>query len=245
MAQHAASTIQREGVDAFLKFVGPKLGQRRSRLDASFVNDKLVTRAIKLAKKWKGPSHPKIAPLMELLEESAKAGRKVIVFAELRDTVEYLTDLCRQRGLSAERFTGQGKRGGRPGMTQTRQRALLEAFSAGQFRILCGTSIAEEGLDIPQVDLVIFFEPVASDIRLIQRSGRTGRDSPGSVIVLTTDRSLDDRYLRSGLMRERRMKRLVKKLAEGSIETRTREAKPRADSAARDESQTAFDRAVS
>ena len=170
MAQHAAGTIQREGVDAFLKFVGPKLEAGRSRLDASFVNDALVARAIKMAKKWKGPSHPKIAPLMELLDESAAAGRKAIVFAELRDTVDFLTEKARERGLSAERFTGQGTRDGRKGMTQKQQRARLEAFSSGQFKILIGTSIAEEGLDIPQVDLVVFFEPVASDIRLIQRS---------------------------------------------------------------------------
>ncbi len=48
---------------------------------------------------------------------------------------------------------------------------------------------------------------------IIQRGGRMGRDAPGSVVILTTNRSLDERYLWSGLKRERRMKRLVKKLA--------------------------------
>jgi len=121
-------------------------------------------------------------------------------------------------------------------MTQKQQRARLEAFSSGQFKILIGTSIAEEGLDIPQVDLVVFFEPVASDIRLIQRSGRTGRDSPGSVVVLTTDRSLDERYLWSGLKRERKMKRLVRKLADASLEKERRQTL-----AVNDEAQAASD----
>ena len=73
-------------------------------------------------------------------------------------------------------------------------------------------------MDIPQVDLVVFFEPVASDIRSIQRSGRTGRDAAGRVVVMTTNRSLDERYLWSGIKRERRMKRLVNKLASEAMQ---------------------------
>jgi ERCC4-related helicase len=39
---------------------------------------------------------------------------------------------------------------------------------------LVATSIAEEGIDISQVDLVVFYEPIPSEIRYIQRRGRTG-----------------------------------------------------------------------
>jgi len=239
-AMHAANTIQREGVDAFLKFVGPKFGEGRSRIDASFVNDARIARAFKVAKKWKGTSHPKLAPLLDLVREVAGKGQKVIVFAELRDTVEFLTELCRREGLSAERFTGQGTREGRKGMTQKQQHALLARFGAGEFTILCATSIGEEGLDIPQVDVVAFFEPVASDIRLIQRSGRTGREAPGRVVVLTTDRSLDEKYLWSGLKRERRMKRLVRKLADENLEASARTAKREAIVKPDSEPQTKF-----
>ena len=219
MGMHAANTVQREGVDSFRKFVTPKAKPGRSNLDASFVNDAHVARAIKLAAKWKGISHPKVEPLLVLVRENATPGRKIIVFAELRDTVDYLVGLIRKEGLATERFTGQGTREGRKGMTQKEQRAVLERFAVAQFPVLVGTSIAEEGLDIPQVDLVVFFEPVASDIRLIQRSGRTGRDAPGRVVILTTNRSLDEKYLWSGLKREKRMKRLVRKLADTGIGT--------------------------
>lgn len=90
--------------------------------------------------------------------------------------------------------------------------------------MLCATSIAEEGLDVPQVDLVVFYEPVASDVRLIQRKGRTGRDSPGRVVILTTDRTADERYLHAGIRREKRMKRMVKRLAEEGIKGDARSA---------------------
>lgn len=218
MTMHAAATVQREGVDAFTRFIEPKFAKGRSRLDASFVNDLHVARAFKVAKRWKGPSHPKLEPLLVLLQQTGVPGKKVIVFAELRDTVDFLVDLLTRSGLRAERFVGQGSREGRKGMTQRQQQSLLQRFSAGEFPILCATSIAEEGLDIPQVDLVVFFEPVASDIRSIQRSGRTGRDAAGRVVVMTTNRSLDERYLWSGIKRERRMKRLVNKLASEAMQ---------------------------
>jgi len=80
------------------------------------------------------------------------------------------------------------------------------------------TDIRPFRVDIPQADLVVFFETVTSDIRSIQRSGRTGRDAAGRVIVMTTNRSLDERYLWSGVKRERRMKRLVKKLASEALQ---------------------------
>ena len=242
MGMHAANTVQREGVHPFRKFVTPKTKPGRTKLDASFVNDAHVARAIKLAAKWKGTSHPKIEPLLVLLHENALPGRKIIVFAELRDTVDYLVDLTRKEGLAAERFTGQGTREGRKGMTQKEQRAVLERFAVAQFPVLVGTSIAEEGLDIPQVDLVVFFEPVASDIRLIQRSGRTGRDAPGRVVILTTDRSLDEKYLWSGLKREKRMKRLVRKLADVGLEKLAPPPVPIAEPPAKRATQSALDR---
>jgi hypothetical protein len=42
-------------------------------------------------------------------------------------------------------------------------------------------------LDIAEVDLIVFFEAVASPIRLIQRMGRTGRKKAGRVVMLVND----------------------------------------------------------
>jgi len=73
------------------------------------------------------------------------------------------------------------------------------------------------------VDLVVFYEPVASDVRLIQRKGRTGRDAPGKVIILTTDKTADEAYLWAGMRREKKMRRLVRKLTAVDIESRKEE----------------------
>jgi Fanconi anemia group M protein len=74
------------------------------------------------------------------------------------------------------------------------------------------TSIAEEGLDIPDVDLVIFYEPIPSEIRYIQRRGRTGRRSAGSVIILAAKDTIDKRYLNASKRRIEKMNQTLRNI---------------------------------
>ena len=78
--------------------------------------------------------------------------------------------------------------------------------------MLVATSIGEEGLDIPSVDTVIFYEPIPSEIRNIQRKGRAGRIKFGQVVILVTRGTKDETYLMISRFRERRMRDLVLKI---------------------------------
>ncbi len=98
-------------------------------------------------------------------------------------------------------------------MNQVEQGRILEAFRAGQFPILVASSVAEEGLDVPDVDLVVFFESVPSEIRAIQRRGRTGRSSLGRVIVMLTRDTREVQYQAAEVRRERAMKRIVRRMS--------------------------------
>lgn len=62
--------------------------------------------------------------------------------------------------------------------------AFLQKFRSGGFNTLVATCIAEEGLDIMEVDLVICFDANVSPLRMIQRMGRTGRKRDGRVDIL-------------------------------------------------------------
>ena len=73
------------------------------------------------------------------------------------------------------RFVGQASKRETKGLSQKKQKEIIEKFRLGEFNVLVATSVAEEGLDIPEVDMVILFEPVPSEIRTIQRRGRTAR----------------------------------------------------------------------
>ena len=74
---------------------------------------------------------------------------------------------------------------------------------------MAATSIGEEGLDIPSVDTVVFFEPIPSEIRSIQRRGRAGRLRAGKVVVLITEGTRDEGHLHSSRKKEENMKKIV------------------------------------
>jgi Fanconi anemia group M protein len=130
----------------------------------------------------------------------------VIVFAHYRETADRVTqDLARIPGLRPVRFVGQASHGNDIGLSQKEQVEILEKFKAGEVNVIVATSIGEEGLDIPQVDLVVFYEPVPSEIRTIQRRGRTGRSAAGRVVMLVTTDTRDEAYFYSARRKERKM----------------------------------------
>ena len=97
-------------------------------------------------------------------------------------------------------------RDGEKGLTQKEQKEIIKAFKIGEYDVLLSTSVAEEGIDIPAVDLVILYEPVPSEVRMIQRRGRTGRKRSGRVKVLITNGTRDEGYYWASINKERRMK---------------------------------------
>ena len=157
--------------------------------------------------------HPKFSQTRILLAETLgiNNGDRVIVFTESRDTAEALTDFLSQN-FAVERFVGQGDKEGSDGMTQTEQKDTLDAFRNGEFEVLVSTSVAEEGLDVPEVDLVLFYEPVPTAIRSIQRKGRTGRQDKGRVVVLLANDTRDEAYFWISRRREKEMESELRKL---------------------------------
>ncbi|MFV2041256.1 MAG: helicase-related protein, partial [Candidatus Hydrothermarchaeales archaeon] len=155
-------------------------------------------------------SDPKKEALREIIQ-SIKRDTKIIVFTQYRDTAREITDfLSSFEGVRAVRFVGQASKTGDPGLSQKKQLEVLESFREGEFNVLVATSVAEEGLDIPSVDLVVFFEPVPSEIRMIQRRGRTGRHNVGRVVVLIAEKTRDEGFYWSSVARERRMKKSLR-----------------------------------
>ena len=126
------------------------------------------------------------------------------MFAQYRDQVKAIVGALRENGFSAERFVGK-----KEGVTADEQKRTIARFSAGEFDVMVATSIGEEGLDIPSVDTVVFFEPIPSEIRSIQRRGRAGRLRAGRVVVLITTGTRDEAYFHSSRKKEENMKRIV------------------------------------
>jgi ERCC4-related helicase len=164
--------------------------------------------------------HPKILHLLQLIKDHHHHNQlssindvrnipnlksKILVFTQYRDTATHIVEVLEKNDIKTSRFVGQAKRIGDEGMKQDEQASVLESFRNSDFDVLVATSIAEEGLDIPEVDLVIFYEPISSEIRYIQRRGRAGRKSSGSVIILATKDTIDMRHLYGSKMRVEKM----------------------------------------
>jgi Fanconi anemia group M protein len=136
--------------------------------------------------------------------------RKILIFSQYRDTLEEITNVLNENDIPCMGFYGQSNKKNQKGINQEKQLSILNDFKSGIFPVLVATSVAEEGLDIPNVDLVIFYEPVPSEIRFIQRRGRTGRFSDGKVIVLVTNDSIDSKYLEIAQKKILKMKHILK-----------------------------------
>ena len=170
----------------------------------------------------KNVQHPKLPKLREIVQEEMQRNpeAKLIIFTQYRDSAEEVVKELTALGVSNHIFVGQAKKKGL-GFSQKQQKEILEKFRAGEFKILVATSVAEEGLDIPKVDKVIFFEPVPSAIRAIQRRGRTGRLEEGEVTLLITQGTRDEGYRWSSHHKEKRMHRNLEQLRSSFTATKS------------------------
>lgn len=149
--------------------------------------------------------HPKISKVMGLVSQKINTDPdgKVIVFTQYRDTCDMLIDkLSRIPNAHVAKLIGQSK----GGLKQKEQVQLLEDFRGGKYNTIVSTSVGEEGLDIASTDMVIFYEPIPSEIRTIQRRGRTGRKNSGEVYVLVAKGTRDEVFEKTSKKKEELMK---------------------------------------
>ncbi|WP_227133928.1 DEAD/DEAH box helicase [Halorubellus salinus] len=212
----AVTYVETQSVESLRRYFERQENAARSsgasKASQRMISEAKVQEAMRRAREY-DDLHPKYAEARRLLAETLglEGGERVIVFTESRDTAEALTDFLSD-GFDVRRFVGQGDKEGSDGMTQTQQQEVLDDFRAGEFEVLVSTSVAEEGLDVPEVDLVLFYEPVPTAIRSIQRKGRTGRQAEGRVVVLMAEDTRDEAYFWISKRREREMESELREL---------------------------------
>jgi len=218
--QHGLELVETQGTSAFVAYVDRmKLRSAQPSAPKSLkrvVLDPSVSEAYRIALNLsrRGVEHPKIPRLVEILREFFQRNpeARAIVFVQYRDTASRIVDELQKLGISAVRFVGQGSRAGDKGLSQREQQRIIQEFREDKYKVLVATSVAEEGLDIPSVDLVVFYEAIPSEIRQIQRRGRTGRFSRGQVYVLVSKGTRDEAYLWAARYREKKMIETLKRL---------------------------------
>ena len=208
---HALELLETQGISSLNSYL-ERLQKQRSKAIKKLFSDTRMKNLVKAVHDLNvlGIDHPKLDKLVQIVDKHRD--EKVIIFTQYRDSVEKIIDKLNENDLTAHEFIGQSSRGDKKGMTQKEQIRVLENFRNGKYNALVATSVAEEGIDIPKVDLVIFYEPVPSEIRSIQRRGRTGRSQSGNVVILMTRGTRDEAYYWASVYKERKMSKIVRKM---------------------------------
>jgi ERCC4-related helicase/ERCC4-type nuclease len=209
--RHAVSLAETQGSEALRHYLEKLAGEGAapggSKASQRLSGDPAFQRLVSEASSWTAELHQKLELVGKLVQAQlgAHPGSRIIVFATYRDTVQNLVNHLTTLGIHAERFVGQATKDAERGLTQKKQIEALRRFREGEFRVLIATSVGEEGLDVPSTDMVIFYEAVPSEIRSIQRKGRTGRSGAGKIVVLVTKGTSDEVYRYVSQTRERAM----------------------------------------
>jgi len=187
---YALNIFEAHGITPFLKFCDRTKEKKGAGIKDLFEIDPNFTRAISLAKNQQsnGLEHPKIDRLVDILRDVES---KVLIFSSYRDSVNVIHQKLLDMNISAEILIGKS---GETGLKQKKQIETVQRFRDGVTKALIATRVGEEGLDISEVNLVIFYDNVPSSIRFVQRKGRTGRKDKGRLIVLIAKNTIDETY---------------------------------------------------
>ena len=197
---HAKDLIETQEISLFLSF----LEKIEFRAEQGILSAKRIVnsehfqfvRSTIEKEKLSDLTHPKIDKIISLITEEMEEfnNKKIIIFTQFREMAEFLKNRLQnefKNHLSIEKFIGQSSKMNDFGFSQKLQSEILQKFRNDEINVLIATSVAEEGIDIPNVDAIIFYEPVPSEIRLIQRRGRTGRYASGRCYILVTEDTVD------------------------------------------------------
>ncbi len=187
---HALNVFESHGVTSFLRFCERTREKKGVGIKDLFENDMNFGKAVRLAKlaQEKGIEHSKMEKLKEVLQDIRG---KALVFTSYRDSVDVIHQKLNAMGIPAGFLIGKA---GETGLKQKKQIETIQKFRDGQYKVLIATRVGEEGLDISEVNLVVFFDNVPSSIRYVQRKGRTGRKDFGKLVVLIAKDTTDETY---------------------------------------------------
>jgi len=216
---YALNILEAHGITPFLKFCERARAKKGAGVKELFEVDPNFTKAIQLAKEAQanGIEHSKIPKLKEILESIHD---KALIFTSYRDSVDVIFEKLKEMGISAGVLIGKA---GETGLKQKKQIETVQKFRDGLFKVLIATRVGEEGLDIAEVNHVIFYDNVPSSIRFVQRRGRTGRKDTGKLIVLIAKDTIDETYywigkrkMKSAKSMGEKMTNLIEKSQNGS-----------------------------
>ena len=151
--------------------------------DAVWSRNKISPAAATKAMTWLCKNGERTKLIVDLVMEAVEAGRTSLVLVPRVRFAKQIAEMLRQRGADACAVTGQMNK-------KTRERSLNDLRS-GRLQVVVATQLADEGLDVPNLDFLLNASAGRSAGRAIQRVGRAMRIAPNKsspVVVEIVDR---------------------------------------------------------
>ncbi|MCF8156200.1 MAG: DEAD/DEAH box helicase [Rhodoferax sp.] len=146
-------------------------------------------RLLKLAAAQKVKTSAKLEQLMELLPEMVAEGRRILLFSQFTSMLTLIEAELKQRNIAWVKLTGQ---------SQNRD-ALIEQFTSGAVPIfLISLKAGGVGLNLPQADTVIHYDPwwnPAAENQATDRAHRIGQTHTVFVYKLVAQGTIEERIL--------------------------------------------------
>ncbi|KAL4219703.1 Caspase recruitment domain [Mactra antiquata] len=155
----------------------------------------------KLNIKGKTTENPNVRTLCDTLKkalDSKGEDSRALVFVKARATckavAEFLDkDIGKNGGYRTSPLYGKEDRGGDEGMTENKQATILQKFRDGAYKVLVCTSIGNEGIDVPQCNIVLSYDYSGNEITKIQMQGRARQKNATVTLMAGEDLLEQDR----------------------------------------------------
>jgi superfamily II DNA or RNA helicase len=146
-------------------------------------------RLVKTAAAAKVKTSAKLEQLMDMLPEMLAEGRRVLLFSQFTSMLSLIEGELKARHIPWAKLTGQ---------TQKRDE-VIERFTSGQVPLfLISLKAGGVGLNLPQADTVIHFDPwwnPAAENQATDRAHRMGQTQSVWVIKLVAQGTIEERIL--------------------------------------------------
>ena len=141
--------------------------------------------------------NPQLEPIIEDLHRTFQKDptSRALIFVPTRNYAYSLCDWLSNHQVEVKPsvITGHTNQG----MPQPEQEDVLDRFRKGETNVLVATSVAEEGLDVPECNLVIRYQHVTGDIAQEQAKGRARAEGSRMITVVSTESRKQYRDLRN------------------------------------------------
>jgi superfamily II DNA or RNA helicase len=146
-------------------------------------------RLLPLASSKKVKQSAKLEHLMELLPEMLAEGRRVLLFSSFTSMLSLIEDELKVRGLPWVKLTGQSQK----------RDEIIERFTSGAVPLfLISLKAGGVGLNLPQADTVIHYDPwwnPAAENQATDRAHRIGQKNQVFVYKLVAQGTIEERIL--------------------------------------------------